>query len=157
MVGEIVEFKPEHFDLIVPREIADFEGVEGWSLDGSRAHALNLALSGPAFSYRSPQGDILAISGATFFWPGVGWGWALIDRRAFQDTVGMVHAFLRGIDGLMQQGGFHRLQATVRADYDRGLRLAHALRLTDDVVRLRKFGRDGSDHILFAKLANHSR
>ena len=127
--------------------------MEGWSVNGSLEHALTLASSGPAFTYLSTQGEILAVSGATLFWPGVGWGWAFIDRRAFLDAAGLVHAFKRGIEGLMSEGGFHRLQATVRADYDRGLRFAHMIGLTDDQLTLKQFGQDRADYVLFAKIA----
>jgi hypothetical protein len=152
-MGEIIKFLPEHMEHLVPREIEDCPGVEGWSVDGSREHAFILAQSGPAFSYLSGQGEILAVSGATLFSPGVGWGWAFIDKRAFLEAAGLVHAFKRGIAGLMTDGGLHRLQASVRADYDRGQRFAHLVGLTDDIVTLKCFGRDGMDHILFAKLA----
>ncbi|MDQ7835465.1 MAG: hypothetical protein RDU24_08795 [Humidesulfovibrio sp.] len=152
-MGDIIQFEPDHFLAICPRERLDTDGVEGWSVNGSLEHALTLAKSGPAFSYRSTQGEILAVSGATLFWPGVGWGWAFIDKRAFVDAAGLVHAFKRGIAGLMSEGGFHRLQATVRADYDRGQRFAHLVGLTDDIVTLKNFGQDRIDHILFAKLA----
>ena len=151
-MGEIVEFMPEHIGLIVPMEFQECKGIEGWG-SSNREQLLAQAMSGPAFSYCSDDGKILAISGATLFWPGVGWGWAIIDRMAFQDSVGLVHAFMRGIDLLFKLGAFHRIQTTVRADYDRGLRLAHVLGFTDDICRLKKFDRDGSDHILFAKLA----
>jgi len=152
-MGEIIAFAPEHLDALVPQERLECSGVEGWGITGSREHALALAKSGPAFSYLASSGEILAVSGATLFWPGVGWGWAFIDRRAFLELSGLVHAFKRGIAGLMDKGGLHRLQATVRKDYERGLRFAHAIGITDDISILKRFDQDGSDHVLFAKLA----
>ena len=152
-MGEIIKFEPAHFEHLVPREHLDTAGVEGWSVNGVLEHALTLAQSGPAFTYLSTQGEILAVSGATLVWPGVGWGWAFIDKRAFVDAAGLVHAFKRGIAGLMTEGCFHRLQASVRADYYRGLRFAHLVGLKDDIVTLKHFGQDRTDYILCAKIA----
>jgi hypothetical protein len=150
--GEIIDFAPEHLRAIVSLEQLETKGVEGWGTDGTLDQALNLAKSGPAFSYRTEGGEVLAAAGAILMWPGVAWGWTCVDRRALEHPLAIVRAFRQGIDELFQRAGLWRLQSTVRADFTRSLRFTRAIGINDEEHLLKGFGRDGADHIMFARV-----
>jgi hypothetical protein len=149
--GEIIDFAPEHLENIFSLE-QELKGVDGWGTDGTLEGVLALAKSSVSFSYVSGAGEILAVAGATLLWPGVAWGWTCVDKRALLQPLGIIRAFRQGINELFQRAGLWRLQSTVRADFTRSLKFTRAIGINDEEHLLKRFGRDGSDHIMFARV-----
>ena len=100
---------------------------------------------GPAFSAVT-RSAVVACAGVQDFWPGVGEAWAIVADRRYAKTIHK--AARRFLDEQMGRA-YHRIQATVPADYAEGNRWLKHLGFGLE-ARLRAYSPDGQDFNLWA-------
>jgi hypothetical protein len=94
------------------------------------------------------DGDVLAIAGILPRWEGVGLGWAWLSRgwrkhaRLITETVRI---------GL-EDAPYHRIETGVKHGYGRGERWAEMLGFVMETPLARKWGPDGSDYSIWARV-----
>lgn len=108
-----------------------------------------LAARGPAFT-GMVDGVPVGCCGINLFWPGVGEAWMMLSPGVLEHKKELHWLIKTNIARVQKQLGLHRLQATVKADFDRGLRWMRALGFEIEGV-LRGYGMDGSDYVMFAR------
>jgi len=104
--------------------------------------------NGDGFIGRS-DGKILAAAGVMNLWPGVGEGWAILTPHA--NGLSVVRKFREMFDLILLANNYHRIQASVRADFKAGVRFAEFLGFKAEGV-MRKFDVDKTDYIRMARI-----
>lgn len=135
--------------------IAPFNAQHVWLVTDRRdlrAMADKLEALGPAWSLVD-DGEVLACAGLGMMWPGAAEGWAIVrPGLTARQRLQVARAFLAGVPRRMADAGLRRLQASVIADNDLGVRLARRLGM-DEEGRMRRYGPGGEDHLRFALVA----
>lgn len=142
----IVPFLTAHIEGF---ELQDMQSFIGEFLkDGSYLAAMSTM--GPAHS-AIKDGRVIACAGMTHFTPGRAMGWALISKHATKrDFVGITHATRAFLD----RQKVRRIETTVRADFTAGHYWAKKLGF-DHEGTMRKFGEDGMDYDIYARVKKH--
>tara|TARA_R100001163_G_scaffold1414_4_gene2270 strand:+ start:957 stop:1394 length:438 start_codon:yes stop_codon:yes gene_type:complete len=104
--------------------------------------------NGDAFVGKSGS-KIIAAAGVMDMWPGVGEGWAMLTPDAAGLSV--VRKFKEMFDLILIANNYHRIQATVRADFVKGIRFAQWLGFESEGL-MKKFDQDQNDFIRMAKI-----
>lgn len=143
----VVPFEAWHVGAMRPAMAAqaDLAGADGQAL------ARVCEAAGAGFSLIGPAGGFLAASGVHLLWPGVAEGWAFIAEQASRHGLAVARAVTEGLDGLMLEHALHRVQAHVHAGSPDARRLVEWLGFTLEGVA-RKYGSDGSDYLIFARV-----
>ena len=93
---------------------------------------------------------VLAIVGAHIQWEGVAHGWAVISDSIKSCPIEFHKAMKKLIDTSFRAITLHRLEATVRADFDMGQKWLKSLGFEYEAT-LKYYGIDRTDYKLFAR------
>lgn len=116
------------------------------------AYWQRLESAGPCVSIRI-SGDLVAAGGIGILWQGVGEGWMLTTEKILTHRLAFHRTVLKVIDMESARYGLRRIQATVLVGFTRAIRYIEALGFAREGV-LRKYGPNGSDYYLYAKVAS---
>ena len=94
------------------------------------------------------DGDVLAVAGILPRWDGVGLAWAWLGRGWRKHARLITEAARIGLEDAL----FHRIETGVLLGYDRGERWAKMLGFELETPIARKWGPDGLDYSLWAKV-----
>lgn len=140
----IVEYRPEHLELIKP--------VEPLMRQKARIVVPFYAGRGPALSIVNGHNKVFAVCGVCLsFWQGIGEAWAVVSQEADENPMGIIRAFRRGVEYIENTTGLRRVQATVRSDWGQGVRFVKLLGFEFE-GRLRAYGPDGRDHDMYSRV-----
>lgn len=134
---QVIPFKPEHLDQI--------ELKENFNRSDCPQTVMNTA-----FTF-TRDGHILAIIGGFPFVPGVIHFWAFLSKHIRKYPLDFQKEVLKMLDWYETNEKPRRIQFEVRADYDMGCRWAESLGMQREGL-MRKWGPDGSDHYLYARI-----
>lgn len=95
-------------------------------------------------------GKVACCFGYQILWPGVAEAWMLTSDQINTRAVSLTRSAGRYFDHIATKEGLKRLQITVNVRHRLAVRWAIALQFTQE-GRLRRYGPDGSDHIMFAR------
>ncbi len=95
------------------------------------------------------QGRPVACGGVIELWPGVGEVWLTINPLIAERTLTLFRQMVRKRRELVEDFGFNRLQAVIRADFMHGRRLALRFGFRCEGY-LHAYLPDGSDAMIFA-------
>lgn len=135
----VASFWPEDLDSFTPANVAAVGSVQDLRDAIVPEHARSGFL----------DGRVVAAAGVVPMWQGVGLGWLLVASDAAVPAVPLVRALRYGLQDIVAQSGFWRVQADVRADFPLGQRLLHMLGFVPEGA-LRAYGPDGADFVRLA-------
>ncbi len=145
----IVPFEAYHL-----LKIKDRDGIELDRADEAR-QALAKESAGPAWT--AIAGNVyLGAAGIGILWPGVGEAWANLAPEIANHRLWFHRTVKRCFRDLVRAFNLHRVQATVRADSSRNCAWLVALGFVAG-PRLRKYGADKSDYLLYAWVESEPR
>lgn len=104
--------------------------------------------SGPAFIGKD-DGFVIAAAGVINLWPGVGEGWAVVLPRGNRRAV--ARRFREMFDLILIANNYHRIQASIQADFTAGIRFAEWLGFENEGV-MRQFDSDRTDFVRMARI-----
>ena len=124
----LVPFKAEHMLEFVNRDTntrAEF------------AYALTRERGGPAFTARVGE-DILGCAGVILQWPGVGYVWVALDKRAAQYGVWITRTVRHILNDVIRIFNLHRVEAVVLSDDLTNLRWIQTLgfKIENDIAQM---------------------
>tara|TARA_Y100000310_G_scaffold74344_1_gene70458 strand:- start:218 stop:667 length:450 start_codon:yes stop_codon:yes gene_type:complete len=143
----IVEFVPEHADDLWEREDSLATAERGLM---KREIIVNMARAGHAFSLLT-KGHLIAAGGIFPIWDGFGEAWFIPSNLIKAHKRQVIEQLREHVERLSREDGYRRLQATARTDFAVGQRFLEFLGFERE-GRLRKYGPDGADHYLYARL-----
>lgn len=95
------------------------------------------------------DGQVIGVMGFSQYWRGVGVVSAIFTDDVNKYPLAFYRAVRRRLDELMT--GLHRVEMTVKLDYEQGIRFAEALGFEREGI-LRKYTADGSDCVMFGRI-----
>lgn len=141
---EIVPFKAEHMKALEERRAA--AAISEYL----RADHL-AALEASDHAFTAFEGDrIVGCAGVVRYWKGRGEAWAMVDRRC---SVGEFVQMRNAIRRFLEVSPYRRIEAIVGAAFAAGQRWAASLGFEVEAPRLRSYLPDGSDAVMFVRLA----
>ena len=108
------------------------------------------SIPGPAFTCLC-EGKVIGSAGIVPKHPGVGEAWILLTQDALLHGLVVARHTKRGLARLMEEGGYRRVQITIEHGQDDLIGWMHFLGFQIEGI-MRKYGRDGADHYLCARL-----
>lgn len=134
---ECVPYEPQHFEKINLRSCHNKEQISGIGTE--------------AVTFMSMDQPV-AILGGYFLNPATFQVWGILSDEVQRCPVAFHKAVKSMVDSRMGMNGVCRMQMSVRADYEMGQKWARALGFLPE-GRMVKYGPDGSDYYLFARVA----
>lgn len=134
----VAAYFPEDFDAIRPINrpaLGDLEALK---------HLIIPEYSRTGFHVDRP----VIAAGAVPMWEGVGHGWVLIDEDV-PPLPALMQAMREGLQDVMRNTPFHRVQAEVQREFQKGRTFLTLLGFQYEGP-LEAYGRDGSDYDRFA-------
>lgn len=104
-----------------------------------------------AYTILDPLGEPLAIAGGLFIYNKVMEIWTIVDKRVFDMPLYYAKAMKSLLDSCFKNFDVNRLQVVIRADQPWALHWGKFLGFTKEGI-LRKYGQEGVDYIMFAKV-----
>ena len=99
------------------------------------------------------DGDVVVASGVMNLWPGVGEAWALFTPEAQPVRRVISRHFKRMFDLVIIANGYHRVQASVRADFTAGIRFAEWLGFEEEGV-MKRYDAEQNDYLRMARIGS---
>tara|TARA_R110000824_G_scaffold149633_4_gene319952 strand:- start:9777 stop:10211 length:435 start_codon:yes stop_codon:yes gene_type:complete len=93
----------------------------------------------------------VAVLGAVHRWEKYWQGWTVYSQKMIDEPTTYVRPMKRAIASLFEEIGMDRLEITTPCDHYQASKLAEFLGFKHE-GRVRKYGRDGMDHHLYAKV-----
>jgi RimJ/RimL family protein N-acetyltransferase len=106
------------------------------------------ALAKSAVTVRD-DGEILGIGGIHWYWPKVGEAWVALHENALRKRYKTYRALKEVFLNLLKHSDWQRVQACVRADWKKAIRIVKLLGFEKEAV-MRKYCDDGTDAYLYA-------
>jgi hypothetical protein len=144
---QIVPFESWHLGLIELREHDQRAVAFG---DDLVARGNAYLRSGPAYTGLH-EGRVVVVAGIVKLWMGVGGGWSLTSPLVEKFPVSFHRAVWRNILKSEENLCLHRLQITVQASHIVSQSWVERLGFQFEGV-LKKYGPDGEDYLLFARV-----
>lgn len=133
---------PSHFDRINTDENSMF-----FTMPGIR----NAVVKHPAYTLFHGD-DIILISGVLLPFPRVGEAWLIADTELIKKyKLSAYRAVKQGLDMVTTHKKLRRVQATVKAGHDPGIRFIERLKFKSEGI-MPLYDPDGSTHIRYARL-----
>lgn len=111
---------------------------------------LDFAIPGMAFTLFINDKPVVC-GGVYPLWNGCGEGWVIASKRIFDFSLSSAKAIKQRVDYICINNKIWRLQTSVRANYEVGLRFAKWLGLEKEGL-MKQYGPDGSDYYKMAKI-----
>lgn len=139
-------FEVYHLDLIDEREIYSD------SRDFHKDHIKAMSESSNFYALTIFDGGLVAsIVGLVSFWPGVAECWAITTEHIKKKPYTFHRLVLELLKDCENIFKLHRIQITVRTDYNMGMRWARALGFYPEGI-MKKYMPDGTDHYICARV-----
>ena len=139
---EVTKFKAEDVSQINKQDhdVAVIGGldVESYRLAESQRYSYTIAI----------DGKVVACVGAVEFWKNRGEVWAIIDRNCGDHFLKIVRVMKRILD----MADINRLEAAVLQSFKQGHRLALILGFDLEAPMMRKYGVNGLNYSLYARI-----
>lgn len=113
-------------------------------------HIHNLTRENHAVSVVN-NGHLLGSGGVYPVWPNLGEAWVIPSNLIHQHKRIFIQIVRKHLEDMTDKFAFTRVQATAKADFPKAQRFLEFLGFEREGL-LRKYGVDGSDHILYAKI-----
>jgi len=141
-MGKIILFEKKHADELIANGLND----KLMDLDASfdEARICDLSKKGQAFTYVDNGKPIFAC-GIVQLWDGVAEAWVLGSRNIFDIKILAAKTIKELQDDTCKKHKIRRLQTSVKANFDRGLRFATWCGFEIEGLK-KKYGPDGSDY-----------
>ena len=97
------------------------------------------------------NGKPVFAAGMKILWNGVAEGWVLATNEVWNHPLLIAKAIKKDFARIAKENNINRVQTAVRANYTTGLRFAKWLGLQEEGL-MKKFGFDGSDQYMYARL-----
>ena len=97
------------------------------------------------------DGEPIATAGVAVLWPGVGEAWTIVTSRAEKAKISLHKAVRRGLDDVQDHLPLRRVQAVVRADYERSQRWVERLGFVNEGL-MRSYGPEGADYYRYGRI-----
>ena len=111
----------------------------------------DLVIDGMAFT-GIENGHVIASAGVYPMWDGVGEGWFIAaDKLEANHIAGVARQLKNGLRQIAEEQALHRVQAAVRSDWEKAIRLVRFLGMEHE-GRMRKYSADGADYERYAWL-----
>lgn len=96
------------------------------------------------------HGDkLIAVGGIVWLWDGVGEAWVILHTNADEVKMGAYRAVRTLFFLLMEEGAYRRVQAMVRTDWERAVKMIEALGFVREGT-MKAYFPDGTDAYLYA-------
>lgn len=139
---EIVKFKAQHWHDIDEQEATMHLRVFFTSEQIEK-------LEDTRYSYTAvSEGRVVACGGVFEYWPGRGEAWMEMAKTCKREFLEIHNAVKRFLDICP----LTRIEMTVDSDFDEGHRWARSLGFEMEAERMRKYGPDGKDYALYARI-----
>lgn len=138
------------------QDLCGFEPKTGiFSSESELASRLeNLVHSDKAYTYSVVLGHkVIAIIGIVQDWKGVGTVWSVTSEHVRKVPIGFHKLIIAMIKAHEKIIGLHRVQMTVREDYEEGQKWAFHLGFKPEGV-LHQYGPDRANHVIFSRLSH---
>lgn len=144
---EVVPYSVSHGDEIITFGMND----KLMELDASYTeNRIDIALPGLTFTLLVNQNPIC--SGGIFpLWNGVAEGWIMSSKRIFDYKIKSASLIKKRLDLLCENNKIVRLQTSVKASFETGVRFAEWLGLKKEGLMVH-YGPDGTDYYRMAKI-----
>ena len=143
----IVKYKGEHGEFIMKQQMNHVLMDKDMEFEGD---AKNLVQDNLAFTGMIDGKPIFA-AGMKIIWNGVAEGWVLATKDTLDHPLLVARAIKKGFAKTAKENNINRVQTAIRADYTIGLKFAKWLGLEEEGL-MKKFGFDGSDQYMYARL-----
>jgi len=107
---------------------------------------------GPAVACRNPDGSLACVVGGVCIWDGVARIWAITTPNMDLYPVRYARLFVWLHKWFVGSYNVHRVEFTVRSDFEKGCRLAEFLGFKKEGV-LAAYGPDMSDYCIYGKVS----
>ena len=139
---EIVKFLPKHWEEMEQQETTAY-------LRPLTPAGYTQALAESPFSYTAiSEGRIVACSGVIEHWPGRAEAWAELAQISRKEFLAIHNAVKR----FLEVCPYRRIEATVAVEFDAAHRWIKLLGFELEAPVMRKFGIDGGDCALYARI-----
>lgn len=95
------------------------------------------------------DGEIVGIGGVVQYWPHVAEGWYCLSKEGGRHKTGMVLCIKKIIEQAFKELDLHRLQSTIRVDFERAIKLAEFVGFKCE-GKMAKYTQDGIDCWVYA-------
>lgn len=147
MTLRIIPFEEYHIELIRPNEF-EKEVIEFIGIERHKNMAKLWAHNSKAFTAIN-NGEVICCGGVLKIWGKVGEVWVYCSEAMTDNSFGMGREIIKCFRTQFEE--FDRVQAAVKADFKKAVRLAEVVGLKQEGV-LRKFGPDGADYIMYGRV-----
>ena len=145
---QLVPFVREHLTDLAEAD----EGNPGRQLIGDDWQRMADRSISPEHSWSGVHhGHLVGCGGIIPIWPGLAECWLVGGWRLPSHKISAVRALTLTLARLVRENKLRRLQAIVRADWEQAIRFVEFLRFEQEGL-LRKYGPDGSDHYVYARI-----
>jgi hypothetical protein len=98
------------------------------------------------------DGRVLAMFGVALYWQGMAEAWLMVDQKSIQNrALQLTKGSRRFFDNIGPAIGLRRCQLMVSVAHKEAISWARLLGFEQEAV-LRRYGVDGADHLVFARL-----
>ena len=143
----IVPFEIEHGEAILAGDLNDEKNRPA---EGFGKFIPDLVIEDMSFT-AIENGHIVASAGIYPMWDGVGEGWFIAANRLQTRHVGIVRELKNGLLRIATEKKLHRIQAAVRSDWQKAIRLAVFVGMSNEGT-MKKYSADGADYERYAWL-----
>jgi hypothetical protein len=99
------------------------------------------------------DGDCIGVGGAVLYWEGHAEGWLYLSKKVLEHPVEMAFYIKTVVNELIKEMKLRRLDAHVRCDFERGIRLLETLGFKRETPEpMEYYNADGSSAYLYAKI-----
>jgi hypothetical protein len=144
---QVVPFEAWHFDKI---EIRDPDRSEVMAIPNFKKICEHYEKAGGAYTLLSSEG-VVAISGVVSVMPGVGAAWAVTSELVNKYPKAYYKGTRDFLRAIISDWRLHRVQTTVIATNKVAVNWIQHLGFQREGL-MRKYGADGSDHYLYARV-----
>lgn len=142
---EVRPYRSEDLALMPPRGCEQSAA----KLEEELAFINVLRLANPSFTLVANDGQPIVAAGIIVYRPGRGEGWLRGSTRMLEHPLKCARELRTRFKLIREEHKLWRVQATIRAEYDKGIWFARWLGFSAEGV-LRKAGEDGQDMIMMA-------
>ena len=130
------------------RHIMDINTAFDFSVSARRAFESNAEVHG----YTLLDGEeIIVCGGVHMMWTGVGEGWLVMSKEAYEKPITVARYTQRLFDTIMGDNAMWRVQASVHTNDEQSVRFAEWLGFEIEGV-MKKFGPDGTNYFRMARV-----
>lgn len=144
----LIQFAPEHVGLMQLRSV-EAEFRQRFARETMAALEAR-PRQGPCFTALL-HGSPVACFGLVLMWPGVAEAWMLTDEAIKGHALALTRAARKFFDCAEQSFQLHRTQITCDTRFEGAVEWAQAVGFRVE-ARLRRYGPDGTDHVLMTRL-----